>query len=78
MTIGNFIFRTKKRIIFRFIKTLWKFITGQEKLNRFPHPNKEVETVVKNLRLGLKMTIKRQRDYNFKHFRYRNFGIVPE
>ena len=23
-------------------------------------------------------TIKRQRDYNFKHFRYRNFGIVPE
>ena len=22
--------------------------------------------------------IKRQRDYNFKHFRYRNFGIVPE
>ena len=22
--------------------------------------------------------LKRQRDYNFKHFRYRNFGIVPE
>ena len=27
---------------------------------------------------GEGMLIKRQRDYNFKHFRYRNFGIVPE